>query len=46
MEKIVKKVYLSLYQKTSDVTYKEQLLLTVATIGFTMAIIITMVITL
>ena len=40
MEKLIKIVYASLYQRTTGVTYKEQLMITLTTIGFMLAIII------
>ena len=40
MERIIKTVYTTFYQKIADVSYKEQAIVTLATIGFLLAIII------
>ena len=40
MEKIVKRVYTTFYQRTTGVSYKEQVMVTITTIGFILAIII------
>ena len=40
MEKVIKTVYTSLYQKTTGVTYREQVMVTITTIGFMLGIII------
>jgi hypothetical protein len=40
MEKIIKTVYTSLYQRTTGISYREKVLVTITTIGFMLAIII------
>ncbi len=40
MERVIKTVYTTLYQKTTGVSYKEQIMVTVITVGFILAIII------
>ena len=40
MEKVIKTVYTSLYQKTTGVTYREQVMVTLTTIGFILAIML------
>ncbi len=40
MEKLIKTVYTSLYQRTTGVSYREQVMVTITTIGFMLAIMI------
>ena len=40
MEKVIKTVYFSLYQKTKGVSYKEQVVVTLSTVVFMSVIII------
>jgi len=40
MEKVIKTVYTSLYQKNTGVTYREQVIVTATTVAFMLAIII------
>jgi len=40
MEKVIKTVYASLYQRTTGVSYREQVMITITTIGFMLAIMI------
>ena len=42
MEKIIKIVYSSLYQRTTGVSNREQLMITITTIGFILAIMTTL----
>ncbi len=43
MEKVIKTVYTSLYQNNIGVTYREQVMVTLTTIGFMLAIIIPLI---
>ena len=40
MEKVIKTVYTAFYQKTSGVSYREQVVVTTTTVAFMFAIII------
>ena len=40
MEKVIKTVYTAFYQKTTGVSYKEQVVITLTTVGFMLAILI------
>tara|TARA_B100000809_G_scaffold260973_1_gene308904 strand:+ start:320 stop:466 length:147 start_codon:yes stop_codon:yes gene_type:complete len=40
MEKVIKTVYTAFYQKTSRVSYREQVLVTATTVAFILTIII------
>ncbi len=43
MEKVIKKLYTVFYQKTTGITYREQILVTATTVSFMLAIIIPLI---
>tara|TARA_B100000809_G_scaffold254571_1_gene291934 strand:+ start:913 stop:1059 length:147 start_codon:yes stop_codon:yes gene_type:complete len=43
MEEVIKTIYTAFYQKTIGVTYQEQVIVTLVTIGFALAIIIPLI---